>query len=154
MSEYYATVAWQRNGQTFSDNQYSRAHTWVFDGGLEVPASPSPHVVPPPQSVEANVDPDEAFVASLSSCHMLFFLHLAQEAGFPVASYEDRAVGTMAAIETGEQAMTHVRLSPVVTYVGDAPGAEAEAELHDAAHHKCFIANSVKTQIEIALPAR
>ena len=154
MSAYSATILWRRGEADFPGNKYSRAHDWVFDGGLTVPASSSPHIVPLPLSVTENVDPEEAYVASLSSCHMLFFLHVAQEAGFPVASHADRAVGTMAAIETGEQAMTHVRLSPAVTYVGEAPSAEAEAELHDAAHHKCFIANSVKTQIEISLPAR
>lgn len=154
MASYDAHVVWTRDPGVGSSARYKRIHEWRFDGGAVIPASPSPHIVPEPYADPALVDPEEAFVAALSSCHMLFFLHLAQEAGFPVASYEDRAVGTMAAIETGEQAMTHVRLTPVVTYVGDAPGAEAEAELHDAAHRKCFIANSVKTQIEIALPPR
>jgi len=154
MASYDAHVTWTRDPDVGVSPRYKRAHEWRFDGGAVIPASPSPHIVPEPYSNPELVDPEEAFVASLSSCHMLFFLHLAQEAGFPVASYEDRAVGTMAAIESGEQAMTHVRLSPVVTYVGDAPDAEVEAELHDAAHRKCFIANSVKTQIEISLLAR
>lgn len=154
MARYDAHVTWTRDPEVGTSPRYKRAHEWRFDGGAVIPASPSPQIVPEPYADPALVDPEEAFVASLSSCHMLFFLHLAQEAGFPVASYEDRAVGTMAAIESGEQAMTHVRLSPVVTYVGDAPDAEAEAELHAAAHRKCFIANSVKTQIEISLPAR
>ena len=151
MAQYDAHVTWTRDPDVGASPRYMRAHEWRFDGGAVIPASPSPQIVPEPYADPALVDPEEAFVAALSSCHMLFFLHLAQEAGFPVASYADRAV---AAIETGEQAMTHVRLSPVVAYVGDAPDAEAEAELHDAAHRKCFIANSVKTQIEIALPAR
>ncbi len=154
MATYDAHVVWTRDPDVGTSPRYGRAHEWRFDGGAVIPASPSPHIVPEPYADPALVDPEEAFVASLSSCHMLFFLHLAQEAGFPVASYEDRAVGTMAAIETGEQAMTHVRLSPVVRYVTDAPDAEGEADLHAAAHRKCFIANSVKTQIEISLPRR
>ncbi len=154
MATYDAHVVWTRDPDVGPSPRYTREHEWRFDGGATIPASPSPHIVPEPYSNPALVDPEEAFVASLSSCHMLFFLHLAQEAGYPVASYADRAVGTMAAIENGEQAMTHARLSPTVTYVEEAPSAEAEAELHAAAHHKCFIANSVKTQIEISLPAR
>jgi len=154
MASYDAHVTWTRDPDVGPSPRYTREHEWRFDGGAVIPASPSPHIVPEAYSNPALVDPEEAFVASLSSCHMLFFLHVAQEAGFPVASYADRAVGTMAAIENGEQAMTHVRLSPAVTYVAEAPAAEVEAELHDAAHHKCFIANSVKTQIEISLPAR
>src|ERR1700752_1483038 len=96
MAEYKATVAWQRDGAKFTDNRYSRGHRWSFDGGVEVPASSSPHVVPLPLSVEAAVDPEEAFVASLSSCHMLFFLSFAAKRGYVVESYRDEAVGTMA----------------------------------------------------------
>ncbi|MFQ5546586.1 MAG: OsmC family protein, partial [Acidiferrobacterales bacterium] len=95
MSEYTATIEWQRDGQDFLSNKYSRGHTWTFDGGVEVPASSSPHVVPVPMSVAANVDPEEAFVASLSSCHMLWFLAIAAKRKFVVDSYIDNAVGTL-----------------------------------------------------------
>lgn len=151
MAKHEAHISWTRDAAAGSGKRYSRAHEWRFDGGAVIPASPSPHIVPEPYSNPAHVDPEEAFVAALSSCHMLFFLQLAQEAGFPVASYEDTAVGTMAEIENGESAITHVRLNPVVSYVDATPPSETESTLHDAAHHKCFIANSVKTEIEIAV---
>ena len=149
MADYEARIVWTREADAGEGGRYSRVHEWRFDGGAVVPASPSPHIVKPPYSDPAHVDPEEAFVASLSSCHMLFFLHLAQQAGFAVQSYDDTAVGRMGEIENGEQAMTLVRLRPKVIYVGDAPPRDAEAALHKAAHHKCFIANSVKTTIEV-----
>lgn len=154
MSEYYATVAWNRNGQEFSDNRYSREHTWSFDGGFTVPASPSPHVVPAPMSVAANVDPEEAYVASLSSCHMLFFLSFAVKDGFIVDAYTDRAVGVMARNEDGRMAMILVTLHPVVAYSGAIPSLQEEQALHHRAHESCFIANSVKTEIMVSIAPR
>ena len=149
MADYQVRIVWTREPDAADTARYSRVHEWRFDGGAIVPASPSPHIVKPPYSDPSHVDPEEAFVASLSSCHMLFFLHLAQEAGFAVDAYDDTAVGRMGKIENGERAMTLVRLRPKVLYVGDAPPHDAEAALHEAAHRKCFIANSVKTTIEI-----
>lgn len=151
MAKHEAHISWTRDTTAGSGKRYSRVHEWRFDGGAVIPASPSPHIVPEPYSNPAHVDPEEAFVAALSSCHMLFFLQLAQEAGFPVASYDDTAVGTMAEIENGESAVTNVRLNPVVAYVDAIPSSETENRLHAAAHHKCFIANSVRTEIEIAV---
>ena len=148
MSSYVATVEWERDGARFTDNRYSRGHRWHFDGGLEVPASASPHVVPSPMSVAAAVDPEEAFVASLSSCHMLFFLSLAAKQGFVVDHYRDEAIGTMARDPGGKLAMTRVTLHPVVRYGGDKRPTHAEEDaLHHTAHEECFIASSVKTEV-------
>src|SRR5688572_26763269 len=108
MSEYTATVIWQRGDARFVDNRYSRAHEWRFDGGAIVPGSSSPHSVPVPLSDPRGVDPEEAFVASLSSCHMLWFLSIAAKRGFVVESYEDNAVGHLEKNESGRLAMTRV----------------------------------------------
>lgn len=153
MSEYVATVEWNRGEQSFTDNRYSRGHEWHFDGGQTVPASSSPHVVPLPYSVAANVDPEEAFVAALSSCHMLFFLSFAATDGFCVDHYKDPALGTMAKDESGMTVMTEVRLRPEITFVGDVPSEQQLKALHDKAHHHCFLANSVKFPVVIDDPA-
>ena len=148
MSHYTATVRWERNGATFTDNRYSRAHRWGFDGGVEVPASASPTVVPLPMSVAAAVDPEEAFVAALSSCHMLWFLSLAAKRRFVVERYLDEAVGIMAKGGNGRPAMTEVTLRPHVAFTGDRrPSATEHAALHHEAHQLCYIANSVKTDV-------
>ena len=148
MAEYKSVVEWSRDGAAFTDNRYSRGHRWLFDGGVEVPASSSPHVVPLPLSVAAAVDPEEAFVASLSSCHMLWFLSIAARRGFLVESYHDEATGTMAKDADGKLAMTSVTLHPEVRFGGDRrPTAEESAALHHEAHEQCFIANSVKTDV-------
>ena len=148
MTRILATVAWSRGGATFKDNRYSRGHRWSFDGGVEVPASSSPHVVPLPLSVEAAVDPEEAFVAALSSCHMLWFLSLAAGQGFVVDSYRDEAEGLMERVARGKMAITVVTLRPHVAFAGgNRPSAEQLAALHHEAHEKCFIANSVKSEV-------
>jgi organic hydroperoxide reductase OsmC/OhrA len=157
MAEYTATIVWNRNGATFTDNRYSRGHRWLFDGGAEVPASSSPHVVPVPMSVAAAVDPEEAYVASLSSCHMLWFLFLAAKRGFVVESYKDEAVGVMAKDASGKLAITRVSLRPEVRFVGQVqPKAEEVVGLHHAAHEECFLARSVKSDVccePVGLPA-
>ena len=151
MSSYIATINWERNPDAvFTDRKFSRAHTWRFDGGVEIPASSSPHAVPLPYSVEENVDPEEAFVASISSCHMLTFLFEAAKRGIVVDRYEDRAEGTMERIATGRYAVTRVVLHPNITYSGAIPDQAMIDELHHAAHEGCFIANSVKTAIEVS----
>jgi len=150
MSEYTATVAWARDGAVFTDNRYSRAHTWAFDGGVVVPASASPHVVPEPLSVAANVDPEEAFVAAVSSCHMLTFLSIAARRGHVVDSYTDDAVGVMEKNAQGRLAVTRVALRPRIAFSGDSVPGPAEIEtLHEMAHRGCFIANSVLTEITV-----
>jgi organic hydroperoxide reductase OsmC/OhrA len=148
---YHATISWKKAPhEKFIDNKYSRAHLWTFDGGIAVPASASPYVVPLPMSEEAAVDPEEAFVASLSSCHMLWFLSIAAEKNYTVESYEDDAEGKMAKNEEGRLAMTEVTLKPRVHFVGNMiPSKEQIEDLHHQAHDKCFIANSVKTKITI-----
>ena len=151
MPVYTATVRWQRDAQKFSDGRYSRGHVWEFDGGASVAASASPHIVPLPWSVEENVDPEEAFVASVSSCHMLFFLSFAQKAGFVIDSYRDDAEGIMEPDELGCVAITKISLKPSVRYAGPAPDGEAEAALHHDSHEACFIANSIKTRVETVL---
>jgi organic hydroperoxide reductase OsmC/OhrA len=147
MSEYKATVYWQRFGAAFTDQKYSRAHEWRFDGGVTVPGSSSPHVVRPPLSDPAAVDPEEAFVASLSSCHMLFFLSLAAKQGFVIDSYEDAAVGVMAKNAAGKMAMTVVTLRPKAIFVGRQPTPQELQDLHHRSHEECFIASSVKTDV-------
>ncbi len=148
MSEYTAVVLWERNGDTFTDNRYSRGHRWQFDGGVEVAASSSPHSVPLPLSVAAAVDPEEAFVASLSSCHMLWFLNLAAERGFLVERYRDEALGVLAKDAQGKLVMTTVTLRPEVRFGGEKlPDAIEQAELHYESHERCFIARSVKTLV-------
>jgi organic hydroperoxide reductase OsmC/OhrA len=155
MSEFSAIISWQRGAsEPFVDQRYSRAHEWEFDGGVRVPASSSPHVVPLPWSVAEHVDPEEAFVASLSSCHMLTFLWLAAKARYLVESYRDQAWGVMEPDERGRQSITRVTLRPRVQFGGDRQPSLVELEqLHHQAHEQCFIANSVRTEIttEVAL---
>ena len=153
MSEHRATIEWAGGAAAadFLRLRYTRAHRWTFDGGLSVDASSSPSVVPAPWSNPAGVDPEEAFVASISSCHMLTFLFVAAKAGFAVASYRDDAVGAMAKNERGAAWVAKVTLSPRITYAGDKqPTTEELAKLHHAAHDGCFVANSVKTEIVVA----
>lgn len=148
MSEYNTEVVWSRDGALFTDNRYSRSHRWRFDGGIEVPASASPSVVPLPLSVAAAVDPEEAFVASLSSCHMLWFLSIAAARGYVVERYQDRAAGKIAKDASGKLAMTRVTLRPDADFVGERrPTREDVVAMHREAHEQCFIANSVKTDV-------
>jgi len=149
MSEYFAKVEWRRNSdESYIDNKYSRGHEWVFDGGITVKASSSAHIVPLPYSVAENVDPEEAFVASLSSCHMLFFLSIAAKSKYVVDSYTDDAVGLMGEDEDGRIAMLKVTLRPYVQFSGDKqPTLEQLQKMHHQAHEQCFIANSVKSEV-------
>lgn len=148
MGEYVATIRWRRGTQDFTDNRYSRGHEWIFDGGITVPASASPGIVPLPMSIAEHVDPEEAFVASLSSCHLLFFLHIAAGAGYVIDEYTDDAIGHLDKDADGKLAMTEVVLRPRVTYSGDRVPDRIEIEkMHHQAHELCFIANSVKTLV-------
>jgi len=148
MSTHGVTVEWSRGDARFTDNRYSRAHTWAFDGGARVPGSSSPHVVPAPWSDPAAVDPEEAFVASLSSCHMLWFLSIAAQRGFRVDRYVDAATGTMGRNAAGKVAVTRVVLRPQVAFGGDVrPSRDDIAAMHHEAHEQCFIANSVLTEV-------
>ena len=147
MSSHTLTVLWENRNEPFTDNRYSRAHRWLFDGGVEVVASSSPSVVPVPMSLEAAVDPEEAFIASLSSCHMLWFLALAAKAGFKVTRYEDQPEGQVGKNDQGKLSVTVVTLRPGVTFEGDAPSAEQLDALHHDAHEHCFIAHSVKSEV-------
>lgn len=149
MSEYKATISWHRKEEEdFVQSAYSRGHEWSFDGGAVVLASASPNVVPLPYSVEANVDPEEAFVASLSSCHMLMFLSIAAKEEFIVDSYIDNAVGRIELDTNGKLSITNVRLRPEVVFSGKRqPAIEQIKEMHHRSHEQCFIANSVKTEV-------
>jgi len=151
-SEYRVTIEWTGTASPgdFLKGRYSREHRWAFDGGAVVDASSSPSVVRLPWSNPNNVDPEEAFVASISSCHMLTFLYLAAKAGFVVARYRDEAVGVMAKNPDGVEWVSRVTLAPRIEYAGDnQPTADQLAGLHHASHHDCFIANSVKTEIVV-----
>ena len=150
MSTYTATIRWSRSGEgDFTKGQYSRAHEWAFDGGAVVPAGPSPHVVPEPWGNPAGVDPEEAFVAALSSCHMLFFLDFARRGGWAVEDYVDEAEGVMEKGADGRIAITRVTLKPRVSWKDEGPDPAALADLHHKAHEACFIANSVKSEVTV-----
>lgn len=151
MSEYKATIQWRDTGPDFLKGKYSREHLWKFDGGLSVPASASPSVVRVPFSNPANVDPEEAFVASVASCHMLTFLYLASLEGFQAQTYEDEAVGIMTKNEKGVPWVSRVTLNPQIVYAGaKSPSTEDLARLHHKAHEQCFIANSIKTEVVVS----
>jgi organic hydroperoxide reductase OsmC/OhrA len=150
MSDHLATIRWQRNDAAFTGGKFSRVHSWSFDGGITVAAAASPAVVPAMYNSESAVDPEEAFVASIASCHMLTFLFFAMKGGFIVDSYEDNAVGTMTKGENGVPWVSAVSLHPRVVYSGDQrPTPDDESRLHREAHDKCFIANSVKSEIKV-----
>jgi organic hydroperoxide reductase OsmC/OhrA len=150
MSTYTADLLWERGEQDFASNRYSRRHQWRFDGGAEVTGSSSPAVVPPPGSDPAAVDPEEAFVASLASCHMLWFLAIAAKRGFIVDRYEDAASGILERNAERRFAMTRVTLRPKVSFSGaKLPSREELDALHHKAHEECYIANSVKTEVVV-----
>ena len=150
MSEHRAIIHWQRSEGDFPKGKFSREHTWTFDGGAVVPASAAPSVVPPPLSNPAGVDPEEAFVASLSSCHMLTFLYLASRRGFQVDRYDDEAVGAMEKTDKGVPWVASVTLHPKIVFSGPKLPLPTELEmLHHQAHEQCFIANSVKTLVTV-----
>ena len=150
MTKISASTSWQRQGARFTDNRYSRAHVWQFDGGAEIPASSSPHIVPSPMSDETAVDPEEAFVASLSSCHLLWFLSIVAQEGFIVDRYTDQAHGRMQQDSLGNYVISDVTLTPEVDWSGDhEPSPDQIHRFHELAHQKCFIANSVKTAVHV-----
>ena len=149
-TEYAAEVVWARDGQDFLSNRYSRRHLLRFDGGAEVAGSSSPHSVPLPMSDASAVDPEEAFVASLASCHMLWFLAIAAKRRFIVDHYADAAVGVMARNAAGRMAMTRVTLRPHVAFSGERqPTGEELDALHHKAHEECYIANSVTSEVRV-----
>jgi organic hydroperoxide reductase OsmC/OhrA len=153
MSEHRAIIEWTGGAAAadFVKLRYTREHRWTFDGGAVVEGSSSPSVVPAPWSNPRAVDPEEAFVAAISSCHMLTFLFVAARAGFAIESYRDAAVGVMSKTPEGVAWVSKVTLSPVIRYAGNrVPDADELAKLHHDAHAGCFIANSVKTEIVIA----
>ncbi len=150
MARFSAHVRWERGAALFTDNRYSRSHVWEFDGGAQVAASSSPHVVPVPMSDTTGVDPEEAFVAALASCHMLWFLSIAAARGYVAEAYSDRAEGVMERNGEGRLAITRVWLRPRVSYAaGRAPGTDEEDLLHHQAHEHCFISNSVRSDVSI-----
>jgi organic hydroperoxide reductase OsmC/OhrA len=151
MSKHRAEIAWRRKAdERFTDSKYSRAHEWKFDGGVIVPASSAVSSVPSPFSKPENVDPEEALVAAISSCHMLTFLYRAAKSGFVVDSYDDCAIGTMALDSRGRQSITAVKLEPNISFSGSVqPSSDAVARLHHEAHEECFIANSVRSEISV-----
>lgn len=150
MSIYTAKISWKSDSpETFANNRYTRGHTWAFDGGIEVPASSSPHVVPR-FAVKAAVDPEEALVASAASCHMLTFLYIAATRKFRIDSYEDNAEGLIEKLEDGRQWMSKITLRPRIEWAGEALPSQSEIdEMHHEAHRQCYIANSLKTDVVV-----
>ena len=148
--QFEAKLEWRRNGQDFLGQRYSRAHEWQFDGGQRVPASSSPLSVPLPMSDAAAVDPEEALVAAASSCHMLFFLSIAAKRGHTIDSYRDHAIGILENNAEGKMAMTRITLRPTIEFAGTAPPGAGELHaIHHEAHDKCYIANSLKTEVVV-----
>jgi organic hydroperoxide reductase OsmC/OhrA len=150
MHKYEAEISWKRQGAAFSDSRYSRGHEWSFDGGVKIIASASPLSVPVPYSVVEAVDPEEALVASAASCHMLWFLSIAAGRGFVVESYMDRATGIMEKNSEGKIAITRITLRPKIEFSTDRPPSPEELQsLHHSAHDKCYIANSLKSEVVV-----
>jgi organic hydroperoxide reductase OsmC/OhrA len=151
--KYIATINWTKSAsEIFSDGKYSRVHQWMFDGGMQLNASSSPHIVPLPMSDAALIDPEEAFIASIASCHMLFFLSFCAKQKLIVSNYEDHAEGILGEDENGKKQMLSVTLYPAVKFEEDkSPSEEILVHLHELAHENCFIANSVKTKIKVII---
>ena len=150
MATYRATSDWSlKDGEDFKTGRYSRGHTVVFGSGCEAQGTASPHVVGNKWSVPGAVDPEEMLVGAINTCHMLSFLHIAREAGFLVTHYRDEAVGVMSKRDDGEMWVSQVTLHPQITYQGRQPTQAERDQMHHAAHHICFIANSVKTEIVV-----
>lgn len=149
MSAHGATIEWMRGDQPFTDKRYSRAHSWTFDGGAVVPGSSSPAGVPVPLSDASAVDPEEAMVASLSSCHMLWFLAFAANAGLVVDSYRDAASGELDKNAAGQRYLARVALRPVTAFSGRQPDQSELDALHHSAHEHCEMAHSVRAEITI-----
>jgi organic hydroperoxide reductase OsmC/OhrA len=150
LSQYSAVISWNRGEAPFLDKRYSRAHRWSFDGGVVLAASSSPQSVPVPYSDASAVDPEEAFVAALASCHMLWFLAIAAKRGLCVDSYRDEAVGVMGKNARGKLCLTDVHLQPHVVFTGDKPPSdESVREMHEEAHEECYLANSVTTLVRV-----
>jgi organic hydroperoxide reductase OsmC/OhrA len=148
MAEHVAAIEWRSDG-AFVSGRYSRGHVWRFDGGAEIRGSSSPLVVPPPMSDPAGVDPEEALIASASSCHMLWFLHMARDAGLEVGSYRDAARGTVGKDDRGKVAITRIALKPEIEFVGRVPDAAELERLHHQAHEHCFIANTLRCEVVV-----
>lgn len=149
MSQHTAVVEWVRAGQPFSDHSYSRAHDWRFDGGAVVRGSSAPTSVAPPLSDPTAVDPEEALVAALSSCHMLFFLALAAKAGFVIDRYRDAAVAALGRDDRGRMSITTVTLRPAIDWAGQVPDAATLSGLHEQSHRLCYIANSIRAEVRV-----
>ena len=149
MSEHRATIDWRLETAEFSYETYNRTHAWTFDGGVHVPAAAAPGNIPRSAPGAPGVDPEQAFVAALSSCHMLWFLHLACNRKLKVTRYRDEAVGVLEQAADGKEAVTRVTLRPAVSFDGTVPAPGQLAQLHEKAHERCYIANSVKTKVVV-----
>lgn len=145
MAEHHASVAWKRTTETFTYPTYSRDHAWTFGGGQSIDASAAPEF----KGTATRVNPEEALVAALSSCHMLTFFAVAAKRGFVLDAYEDHAVGTLAKNDRKKLAITECLLRPQITWAGTPPDAETLRAMHHEAHDNCFIANSVTTKVRV-----
>jgi organic hydroperoxide reductase OsmC/OhrA len=150
MSKHFATIRWFASpGEDFAKGQYSRGHSWNFDGLTNVAASASPHIVPMPWANPDAVDPEEAFVASAASCHMLFFLDFSRRAGLIITGYDDVAEGLMEKGADGKMRITRITLRPKIVWSGDPPDQAQIDELHHKSHEACFIANSITSEVVV-----
>src|SRR6185503_11272517 len=147
MSEHHASLRWKRTSDTFKYDTYNRAHDVSFKhGSIVVPSSAAPEF----KGDADRVDPEEAFVGSLSSCHMLTFLAMCARKRLTVDSYEDNAVGIMEKGPNGKWSVTRVTLRPRVMFAeGTSIDEKTLNDVHHRAHEDCFIANSVKTDVTV-----
>jgi len=149
MSEHRATIDWRLETAEFKYETYNRGHSLGFEHGVSAPGTAAPSNIPSTAVGAAGIDPEQSFVAAISACHMLWFLHLACNRKFKVTGYHDEAVGVLEKRADGKEAITRVTLRPAVSFDGAAPTPEQHAQLHEKAHERCFIANSVNSEISV-----
>ena len=149
MSEHRATIDWRLETAEFKYETYNRSHSLAFDHGVRMPGAAAPANIPATALSAPGADPEQTFVAALSACHMLWFLHLACNRKFKVTGYHDEAVGVLEKRADGKEAITRVTLRPAVSFDGAAPTPEQHAQLHEKAHERCFIANSVNSEVSV-----
>lgn len=144
---HHARITWLADEP---NHKYSRDHRWDFDSGISVPASASPEIVPNTYVGPKTIDPEEAFIAAIASCHMLWFLHIAHQNHFFVQKYGDEVQGVMGQLE-GTLGLESIFLNPLVRFWPTSkPDLTTYQRLHQEAHSNCFLAKSIRCQIKIS----